>query len=275
MSWIAVRVDGVADTDRPAVIEALVGAGAQGVQEVGSALLTHLDSATDVGALEGELRRCANGMALVWAPDPSADRAVWEPQVGVHRVGRVAVAPPWRAAEVPPDAIPILIDPSTAFGTGEHESTRGALELLQGTLRIGDRVADLGTGSAILGIAAAKLGASRVIAIEIDEQAMGNAEDNIARNGVADRVTVFHGDASVFLPLLAPVDLVIANIISTVIIDLSPIIRDALRSGGRVVIGGMLRSERSDVAAALGADGWEIRAEHTEGDWWSSVIEPR
>ena len=99
----------------------------------------------------------------------------------------------------------IIIEPGMAFGTGEHATTRGVIRLLQSVIRPGDRVADLGSGSAVLAIAAAKLGARYVAAIELDHDAIENAEQNVARNNVADRVSVIEGDAATLLPLVAPV----------------------------------------------------------------------
>ena len=113
----------------------------------------------------------------------------WHTRVGVQRVGRIAVAPPWLSDEIANAEIPIVIEPAMAFGTGEHETTRGVLALMQPLVRAGDVVADLGSGSGVLAIAAAELGATRVVAIEMDPDAIGNAEENVERNGVADRVT--------------------------------------------------------------------------------------
>src|SRR5690606_2815940 len=138
---------------------------------------------------------------------------------------RIVVAPPWLAHEIADAEIPIVIEPATAFGTGEHETTRGVLALMQHTIRAGDVVGDLGAGSAVLSIAAAKLGASRVAAVELDEQALGNAEENVERNGVDDRVTIIPGDAALLLPLLAPLHVILANIISGVIVQLAPAMR--------------------------------------------------
>ena len=146
---------------------------------------------------------------------------------------------------------------------------------MQRVLEPGDLVADLGTGSAILAIAAAKLGASRVAAIEVDEGAIGNAEENVGRNDVADRVTVLQGDAAVLLPLVAPVRVILANIISSVLLRLSSVMRVALAPGGRAILSGILVTEREEMLSALAAQGWALEAEQWEGEWWSSVIAPR
>jgi ribosomal protein L11 methyltransferase len=159
-----------------------------------------------------------------------------------------------------------------AFGTGEHATTRGVLRLMQAIIRPGDVVADLGAGSAVLAIAAAALGAARVAAIEMDGEAIGNAEENVARNAVGNRVHVIHGDAAVLLPLLAPVRVVLANIISSVLIELLPAIGAALTDDGAAVVSGILTVERDHMLTVLGAGGWRVTDEIAEGEWWSVAV---
>jgi ribosomal protein L11 methyltransferase len=139
----------------------------------------------------------------------------------------------------------------------------------------GQTVADLGAGSAVLAIAAAKLGASHVAAVEMDEEAIANAEENVERNAVSDRVTVVHGDAAVILPLLAPVDVVLANIISSVLVSLLPAIGEALAPGGRAILSGVLQGEREALLAVLDATGWRVLDEDREDIWWSASIARR
>jgi ribosomal protein L11 methyltransferase len=182
------------------------------------------------------------------------------------------VAPPWMSDDIANAEIPILIEPAMAFGTGEHETTRGVLALMQSLVEPGTLVADLGSGSGVLAIAAAKLGAGRVVAIEMDPDAIGNAMENVERNGVAAQVTVLQGDAAALLPLVAPVSLVLANIISSVVIELSPLMHRALPPGGRAVISGILVNEREHCLSSLAVDGWILESELREGEWWSSVI---
>ena len=166
----------------------------------------------------------------------------------------------------------IIIDPGMAFGTGDHATTRGVVRLLPGVMRDGDIVADLGAGSAVLAIAAAKLGASRVYAIELDGDAIRDAEENVVRNNVADRVHVFEGDAAVFLPMIGPVRVVLANIISSVLVDLLPIVASHLSADGAVIISGILREERSQMMNVLSLTGWRVIDEDAEDIWWSASI---
>jgi ribosomal protein L11 methyltransferase len=195
---------------------------------------------------------------------PAADvdwSEAWKRGVGAHRLGGLTIAPPWLAERYDP-ATTVVIDPGMGFGTGEHATTRGVVRLMQRAVRSGDRVADLGAGSAVLSIAAARLGAARVAAIEIDPDAVRDAEANVARNGVGDRVVVIEGDVRALLPLVAPVRVIVANIISSVLVELLPALRDALTVGGEAILGGVLVAEREDVGAALDVG----------GAWWSARV---
>jgi ribosomal protein L11 methyltransferase len=169
----------------------------------------------------------------------------------------------------------VVIDPAMAFGTGEHPSTRGAMRLLQGVIRRGDLVADLGAGSAVLSIAAARLGARRVAAIEIDHDSIANAETNIAANRVGEIVDVIEGDAALLLPLIAPVRVVLANIISSVIIPLLPAMRAALTANGKAIIAGIVIDEKPMMERALAEGGWRVERDDVEDTWWSARIAPR
>jgi len=136
-------------------------------------------------------------------------------------------------------------------------------------IRNGDSVADLGAGSAVLAIAAAKLGATRCFAIEMDADAIGNAEENVARNGVADRVVVLEGDAAAFLPIVGPARVILANIISSVLLELLPAIAGALTPDGVAILSGILLDERPRMLDALATAGWVVEQEDQEEQWWS------
>lgn len=161
-----------------------------------------------------------------------------------------------------------------AFGTGEHATTRGVVRLLQNVVRQGDVVADLGAGSAVLAIAAAKLGARKVIAVELDEDAIPNAEQNVQANCVADRVVVVQGDAAAILPLAAPVRVILANIISSVLVSLLPIMERSLAPDGVAILSGILLEERPMMLEVLADAGWAVKAEDMEDIWWSVEISP-
>jgi ribosomal protein L11 methyltransferase len=271
--WLEVRVRPGAD--REAAAAALFAAGAQGVQEVGDELVTVMAGDTDANAVVCAVLDAAPDARVDTAVVPQVDWSIeWRKRIGAHQVGRLVVSPPWLAGQHDP-ATTIVIDPGMAFGTGEHATTRGVMRLMGDVIRPGDRVADLGAGSAVLSIAAAKLGAARVAAIELDPEAIGNAEENVVRNGVGDVVTVLEGDAAVLLPLVAPVRVVLANIISSVLVELLPVITSALEPDGRALLSGILQEERDDLALVLDELGWRILAEDREDIWWSALIARR
>ena len=267
MSWLAVRVN--AGDAREAALAALFELGSQGVQESGEELVTHFPDDVDADAVVAHLRSAVPGATVSTALVPEVDWAEeWKKGVGAHELGRLSIVPPWLAEGRDP-ARTIVIEPEMAFGTGEHQTTRGVVRLLPALLRVGDRVADLGAGSAVLSIAAAKLGAAQVFAIELDHDSIANANENVARNGVADRVTVLEGDAGVLLPLVAPVRVVLANILSSVLVELLPAIASALTSGGESILSGILVEERPTMLAALADAHWRVVTEDVEGPWWT------
>jgi ribosomal protein L11 methyltransferase len=270
VTWTSVRVHPGAQRD--AVLTAMFAAGVGGVEEQGDLLVTHVDEAFDLPALAAAIARAGAGATVETAPLPDVDwTREWKRGVKSHRVGALTVTPPWLDDGGDP-AHTIVIEPEMAFGTGEHATTRGVIALLQSVLRPGDRVADLGAGSAVLSIAAAKLGAARVAAIELDPDAIGNAEANIAANGVGDRVTMILGDATDLLRLVAPVEVVVANILSGVIRALLPVIAGSLSPGGRAIFSGIMASEAGEMRAALADAGWSITAELEEDAWWSVAV---
>ncbi len=262
---------------RDAVSGALFAAGAQGLQEDGDALVTVLDDSGAAALLDdlvGAVRSVDSAALIDVSELPDVDwSSAWRARIGAHELGALTIVPPWLAEGRDP-ARTVVIEPEMAFGTGEHETTRCVVRLMPEVIRAGDVVADLGAGSAVLAIAAAKLGATRVAAIEMDHDAIANAEQNVAANGVADRVTVLEGDATVLLPLVAPVRVVLANILSSVITVMLPVIGAALPAGGFAIFSGILVAERDAMLAALTAsDAWRVTRETSEGEWWAVVVE--
>jgi ribosomal protein L11 methyltransferase len=189
--------------------------------------------------------------------------------------GRIVVKPTWTEWDRASGEIVVDIDPQMAFGTGEHATTRGCLRLLDVTVRPGDRVLDVGSGSAILAIAAALLGAGEVIAVEYDADANLNARDNLVQNGVERRVTILEQMADpALIEELGTFDLITANILSGVIRPLLPAFREALRGAkeGRLIVSGILQSESDEVVAAATAAGFSLEAEDREVEWWSALM---
>jgi ribosomal protein L11 methyltransferase len=272
VTWIALRITPASNRD--GVIAALFESGSQGIQEDGPAVVTHFPPDARIGDIRDAVMTADPRADIAVSEAPEADYSQWRASVSAHHVGNLVIAPPWLADDFDRETT-IVVDPAMAFGTGEHPTTRGVMRLMQGVVLSGDVVADLGAGSAVLSIAAAKLGARRVTAIEIDPDSIGNAEDNVRVNGVGDAVEVIEGDAVTLLPLLAPVRLVLANIISSVLIPLLPTIRESLDDNGQAILSGILVEERAAMLAALDADGWTVEREDTEDVWWSVQIAPR
>lgn len=270
--WISVRVESTDAGARSAAMAALFEAGAQGVQELPDALITHVEGQDVADRLLCAAMAAAPTAVASTAPLPRVDwTEQWKTGIHAQELGAIVIAPPWLAGDYAAERL-VVIEPGMAFGTGEHATTRGVVRLLQGVIRAGDRVADLGAGSAVLSIAAAKLGASHCAAIELDHDAIENAEQNAERNCVSERVVVIEGDAGVLLPLVGPVALILANIISSVLEPLLPAMAAALEAGGHAILSGILVDEMPGMRTALERGGWRVVAEDQEDIWWSATV---
>jgi ribosomal protein L11 methyltransferase len=220
--------------------------------------------------LEAELGRQADRpMEVHRHPVDRTDWSTrWRDGLGARRIEQLTVIPSWLPEASDPDPLTIVLDPETAFGSGEHGSTRVALTLLARTLRRGDRVLDLGSGSGILAIAAIKLGAARAIGIDNDPEANEVAARNAARNGVAGRIEFLEGDAGVLAPLLAPADLVLSNILRSVNTALLPVIFHTLRPRGLAIFAGMEHAEAEEFRQSLSDAGFGLEQEALDAGWW-------
>lgn len=176
---------------------------------------------------------------------------------------RLWIVPSWHEAPRP-DAVNIALDPGLAFGTGSHPTTRLCLKWLDNHLKGGETVLDYGCGSGILAIAAAKLGAARVVGVDIDPQAVTAARDNALRNQV---------EAQFFLPDAAPpiqADILLANILTNPLKALAPLLAGRTRTGGQIILSGILEVQADEVIAAYAPwfdlsrsdllDGWALLA---------------
>ena len=199
----------------------------------------------------------------------------WREGLGPRQLDRLTVMPSWLPEATEPDPLTVVLDPETAFGSGEHGSTRAALTLLSRLIRRGDRVLDLGSGSGILTIAAIKLGAASAIGLEIDPEANEVARRNAARNEVSDQVEFLDGDAAALAPLVGPVDLILSNILRTVNTILLPVIAASLRSGGIAIFSGMEQGEAEQFRRALSENGFTPIQETLDAGWWGVATERR
>lgn len=180
---------------------------------------------------------------------------------------RLVVIPSWETYDLQPGDLPLYLDPGMAFGTGTHTTTSLCLRWLERLVRPGDRVLDVGTGSGILAIASARLGAGEVVALDIDPVAVGVARENAAKNEVA--IDVRAGSLDRLEPEEA--DLVIANIIASVIIDMLPEIAARMKKGGRLLASGIITEKKQEVLAAL-TETWLLPAEVREEGGWVAIL---
>jgi ribosomal protein L11 methyltransferase len=197
----------------------------------------------------------------------------WRDGLRARRFGRLTVLPSWLPQASSPDPHTVVLDPESAFGSGEHGSTRVALTLLEHFIEPGDQVIDLGSGSGILAIAAVKLGALRAIGIESDPEANEVAARNAARNGVAARMELVEGDAGTLAPLAGPADLLLSNILRTVNTELLPAITAALRPGALAIFSGMEEAEAPVFRHELNAAGFKRIRETVAAGWWGVAAE--
>lgn len=194
----------------------------------------------------------------------------WKRYYKPFRAGRrLVVKPVWEPFAAGPDDRIVEIDPGMAFGNGTHETTYMCLELLESCLRPGDTVLDVGTGSGILALAAARLGASHALGVDIDPVAVRVARENIARNGLESVVEVRQGDLLQGLNVQA--DVVLANIIADAVILLSGAVRAHLKQGGAFLCSGIIRDREADVRAALQAAGFAVERAEYRGEWVALV----
>ncbi|MCC6381976.1 MAG: 50S ribosomal protein L11 methyltransferase [Dehalococcoidia bacterium] len=227
--------------------------------------------ASELGAvLTEELRRAMAALPqvqMVAKPLYEQDWAVsWREFFGVVEPGgRVVVVPSWLEHEPSPGEIVLRLDPGQAFGTGHHETTRLCLLALEELLRPGDRVLDVGTGSGILAIAALRLGAGSVLAIDVDPVAAEVARANVAANGVEGRVVVEAGRLE--SDHAGTYDLVIANISTEANIALAPAFGRVTAAGGRIALSGILAADVPRVRAAMTAEGFALDGLCYERDW--------
>ncbi|MCF0229192.1 MAG: 50S ribosomal protein L11 methyltransferase [Parasporobacterium sp.] len=201
----------------------------------------------------------------------------WKEYFRPFSVGRVIIKPTWE--NVPEDMegdVVISIDPGMAFGTGIHETTRLVMKGLQKYIRPGMKVLDLGCGSGILGIAAMKLGAGEVTAVDIDEQAVKVAEENFQQNGIdicACRLMTANilKDESVRAELARDkYDIVLANILADVIVPLSGFVHDFMKKDGVFISSGIIDYKEEEVTDAVGSNEClELREVCADGDWRS------
>jgi ribosomal protein L11 methyltransferase len=245
------------------------------------------------GTAGGQRRRLEEGLwhlqQIYPLPDPiireiaEADWAeAWKQQYHRQHIGeRTVIVPAWEEYAPAPDEVVIHLEPGMAFGTGLHPTTRLCLEALEAHLVPGSDVLDVGTGSGVLAIAAAKLGARSVVALDADPGAVRVARENVTMNGVADRVTVRHGslpggdvvprhfatDDSLELLATGQFDLVVINILAPVIVGMTLALAARLRPSGYLIAAGLIENQEKRVTEAFAEQGLVVVKRIQEKDW--------
>ena len=194
--------------------------------------------------------------------------SAWKQHFRPLRVGeRMVVVPTWTTYSPRESAVVINLDPGMAFGTGHHPTTRMCMELLEDHVAPGMTVLDVGCGSAILSIAAARLGAAHVVGLDTDATAADVGAANVGVNGVSGSVRIVHGS----LPHAdAPVgifDVAVANISSKVVLELAGELVGALRPEGLIIVSGFLLDDADVIAERLSTAGAAVWQRRDEGDW--------
>ncbi len=220
----------------------------------------------------------------------------WKQYYSILRVGgRTMVVPSWLRYEEQPGEVVLRLDPGMAFGTGLHPTTQLCLRLLETHARPGQRTLDLGTGSGILAIAAARLGAGPILALDNDPVAVRVAAENVINNGVADVVQVAEGSLGAGATMghwlsgdfgeggeaprpaggegqaLGQFELIAANLIARVLVILAADLAAALAPGGLLISSGIIDSREAEVVAAFEAAGLRQLERHVEGEWVALV----
>jgi ribosomal protein L11 methyltransferase len=193
----------------------------------------------------------------------------WKEYYGIQRMGeRIVIKPSWLQYEPREGDVILDLDPGMAFGTGLHPTTRLCLAALEEYVRPGMNILDLGTGSGILAIAAAKLGGPtvRVTALDTDIIAVEATQQNVERNGLAGQIEVAQG-STLAAQDDGPYTLIVANILASVIIELAKSLHDLVEPGGTLIASGIFIDRGEKVVEALEKAGLPVRERRQEGDW--------
>ncbi|MEM8862390.1 MAG: 50S ribosomal protein L11 methyltransferase [Chloroflexota bacterium] len=176
------------------------------------------------------------------------------------------ILPPWEE-NITTQRTPIFIDPGIAFGTGQHETTRLCISLLEQKVESKMRVLDLGAGSGILSMACAHLGAENILAVEIDGDAVQSAAENLQRNGLEDKIKLVHGGLDSVSDHNC--DLIVANILAVILIDLikNDNLLEKVKVGGRLIFSGIIDQQLEEFKEVISQPDFVIEQIVSEGEW--------
>ena len=236
------------------------------------------DNTTILANISSGLRKI--GHKLTKADDAIEDEWLheWRKHFKTLKIGNVVVVPAWESHVATDGEVVFTIEPGTAFGTGQHESTELCILALQEYVKQGDSVLDIGCGSGILSCISSLLGAKKVLACDIDPLgAIRATKANASLNNI-DNIEVFAGNALTCLKdrlLSDKYDVVVSNIVAEVVIKLAPLAKRLLNPGGIYISSGILNSWASEVRDSLTSEGFEIRWEKELGGWTAFAAKAR
>ena len=200
----------------------------------------------------------------------------WKAYFHPEKIGeRIVICPTWEEYDPSADEIVIELDPGAAFGTGNHATTAMCLRYLEKLVQPKQRLFDIGTGSGILAIAAYKLGAGEIIAVDYDSVAVRVAAENIAQNNAEGNIEVFVSDLFKSLRGRGQADIITANIIADIIIRLLPELGDFLAPEGTFLASGIIKDREADVLAALAENKFEVVHKSYDKEWVAMLIKRR
>jgi len=280
--WLEVGIrTPVTDNEASVLVDTLVQMCGRGVLERDGRLYTYFEEPDDLSGFIELLRSRINSaigneeihLVTRWQANEDWSEK-WKRGLGPRRItDSIVVRPSWVQFQPEPDDIVIVIDPGMAFGTAEHGTTRGSLRLLASALQVDDRILDVGSGSGILAIVAAALGASEAIAIEGDSPSFEALQKNAERNAVSSRIKCIEewADAD-SLQVMGPVDGIVANIETGVLCSFLPAFRNALIEDGWLVMSGILSMEWPRFLENTRAEGFSCAKVDRDGEWTSGLF---
>lgn len=257
-------------------------------------LLSRLDDATLQGAWENEgevhlywaedqwnedrfsALRAALADLLVSSQEPSLSvtpvpaqdwNEAWARSVKPLRIGRFVIRPSWDLVTLGPRDLEIILDPKQAFGTGHHATTRMLLEWLHEDIRGGEQILDVGTGSAILAMAAVKLGAASAVGVEIDPVAADCAREYVELNHLADRIEIVTGTLTAVPQQQSTPDLVLANLDRQTVLSLAEDLATLTRRGAPIVVSGILSEQQAEIVERFSDFGLVCSKQREDEGW--------
>lgn len=282
MEWVAITVDTTAEAEE-AVNQILFSEGAKGtvIEEGNRKVTAYFPLNDDIGPLIDRIRSSVHGLSEFGLDIGKAKVIIervhdedwanqWRENYKPLRITpNMVIKPSWKQLASRDGDIVIEMDPGMAFGSGAHFTTKSCLILLEKYMTRGHSVLDVGTGSGVLAIAAAKLGAREVVALDVDSVAVQVATENIQTNNVGNTVQVIYGS-----PIdieLGKYDVIVTNIIAEVIVELFPCLCRHLEKGGIFIGAGIIPERLGKVMKVLEKQGMILKETYTDGQWISLV----